>query len=239
MKGLTCLVFFIVMIGCSSSGNQETATNDSTTLNDTLDVAAFADEESDEVDQVNEDDEEGNDTSQLEITFDETAGLVFERQEPYYTVSITTSQYEASSDVTWYFDGDFYPIYFKETSAMEGTEGSVEYFIEDGVVVCALVEESYGDGGSTEKWCVATGGTITQSDSENPEISAPDFGSTCNSNLKRYLDILKAILAEAEVESETEDSYSLAIVNTTQIGESEVEESTRVNIPKKVYEALK
>jgi hypothetical protein len=66
--------------------------------------------------------EQTSDTSQLEITFDETAGLVFEKQEPYSTVSIVTKQYEASAHVTWYFDAGISPIYFKESWASEGNE---------------------------------------------------------------------------------------------------------------------
>jgi hypothetical protein len=237
MKLIPSLFLALVLIACSTSGIKETTATDSTaSLNDTLDVAALPDEESNA---LAETEIVMGDTSQLEITFDETAGLVFERQEPFYTVSIVTKQYEASSDVTWYFDTDLAPIYFKETAASEGTEGSVEYFIEDGDVKCALVEESYGDGGSTEKWCSTTGGTMTRSNAETSELLPAGTGTNYNSNLKRYLDILQAILGEAEISDQDENGYTLVIKRTTEIGGIEVEESTLVTIPRKVYEAMK
>jgi hypothetical protein len=236
MKLVTCLLLSIVMIGCSSSNNQETSSSDSTALNDTLDVHAFADEESDE---IAEEEDTASDTSQLEITFDETAGMVFERQEPYYTVTIVTDQYEASSDVTWYFDDEFSPIYFKESWSAEGNEGSTEYFAPAGSVECAYSEEY----NTVDKWCKSTGGTRStindESGEANVELLPSDYRITVEGELSRYLDILKAILSEAEVTDEDENSYTLAITETTEIGGNEVKESTTVHIPKKVYEALK
>lgn len=236
MKRLSYLLFSLLLVACSSSGNQDTTTNDSTALNDTLDVPAFADEESDEIE---EDEEMTSDTSQLEITFDETAGLVFERQEPYYTVTIVTSQYEASSDVTWYFDNEFSAIYFKESWSAEGNEGSTEYFAPAGSVECAYSEEY----NTIDKWCKSTGGTRSTVNDESGETTVEllpaEYHTTVAGELSRYLDILKAILTEAEVSDENENAYTLVIAETTEIGGNEVKESTTVHIPKKVYEALK
>src|SRR6187402_2623299 len=106
MKKLVFVLLTLVLASCAP-GNKETTSQDSIAMNDTLDVPAIADHEIADIDL-----EEMSDTSQLEITYDETAGLVFERQEVFYTVSVTTSMYESSSDVTWYFDKDFSPIYF-------------------------------------------------------------------------------------------------------------------------------
>lgn len=203
-------------------------------MNDTLDVPAIADHEIVDIDL-----EEMSDTSQLEITYDETAGLVFERQELFYTVSVTTSMYESSSDVTWYFDKDFSPIYFKETWASEGNEGLTEFFIKDDKVSCAYSEEY----STVTKWCRTTGGTRTTSNDEsvveNIELLPSDHSATVNTELSRYLGILKAILAEAEVNQEVENVLTLRIDKMLQIGEQEFPGSTEVTIPKNVYEAIK
>lgn len=223
----------LVLASCSP-GNKETSSQDSTVMNDTLDVPPIADNEiADEVAK------EMSDTSQLEITFDETAGLVFERQELYYTVSITTSMYESSSDVTWYFDLDFSPIYFKETWASEGNEGLTEYFITDGNVVCAYSEEY----NTVDKWCRSTGGTHIiyndESVASNAELLPTEYSATLHAEHTRYLGILKAILAEAEIAQEVENLLTLRIDKMIQIGEQEFPGSTEVTIPKKVYEAIK
>ena len=42
-----------------------------------------------------------------------------ENKTDFYEVSVSTMQYEASSDVTWYFDKGFSPLYFKDNWAME------------------------------------------------------------------------------------------------------------------------
>lgn len=233
MKKLASILLALVIASCSP-GNKETSSHDSTSMNDTLDVPAFADNEiADEVV------EEMSDTSQLEITFDETAGLVFERQELFYTVSVTTSMYESSSDVMWYFDLDFSPIYFKETWASEGNEGSTEFFIKNGTVACAYNEEY----STAEKWCRTTGGTRTtfndESVAENVELLPSEHSSNLHAELTRYLGILKAILAEAEVKQEEENLLTLRIDKMLQIGEQEFPGSTEVTIPKKVYEAIK
>lgn len=229
----------LVLTACSS-GSKDVGTNDSTAVGDTLDVPAVADEAT--LVEAGKDaaGDVPADTSKLEITFDETAGLVFERQEPYYTVSIVTQQYEASSEVTWYFDAEVAPLYFKESWSAEGNEGATEFFMDtkSGNVACAYTEEA----DVAEKWCGATGGIRTRLDDETGESTVElipaGYGAQVNGELTRYLDILKRILNDAEKTQEDETTYTLRIEKTTLIGEMEVQESTEVSIPKKVYEAL-
>jgi len=230
MKKLLILSLALGLVACSS-GNRETSAQDSVaSINDTIATTIVTETA------VNETLEQVSDTSQLEITFDETAGLVFERQEPYYTVSITTKQYEASSDVTWYFDTDFAPIYFKETWAAEGNEGSTEFFIEAGNVMCAASQESSDE----KKWCRKTGGLRIYDGGSGDlltELLPSGYGNDCDTELSQYLNTLTAILREAEVTSTDENSYTLRIEKTVDVG-TEVTESTEVIIPKKVYKSI-
>src|SRR5690349_16041051 len=133
MKNFLTLLLILVVAACSS-GSKETEGQDSVAAsNDSLVAESVTAGESIQK-EVEQAPKELSDTSQLEITYDETAGLVFERQEMFYTVSVSTSQYEGSSDVTWYFDAEISPIYFKESWAYEGNEGSTEFFMEAGSV---------------------------------------------------------------------------------------------------------
>lgn len=237
MKNLLALFLATLVWACSTSGSKESVVQDSTSMNDTLDVAAIPDDEP--VATEHPDSYRDSDTSQLEITFDETAGLVFERMEPYYTVTILTQQYEAGADVTWYFDEDVSPIYFKESWSAEGNEGATEFFIQNNLVMCASNE----DGPATEKWCRNTGGTRTTwgefSGDVTKELLPADYGANIKAELTRYMDILKRILNEAEKTEEDETTFTLRIEKTNLIGEMEVKESTEVKIPKKVFEGLK
>ncbi len=234
MKTLPSISLLLLLMACGSSSNKEAVVYDSASVNDTLDVPALADEEPVAAEQA-----VVSDTSQLEITYDETAGLVFERMEPYYTVSIVTNQYEASSEVTWYFDAEASPLYFKESWSAEGNEGATEFFIQNNQVMCA----SNDDGPASEKWCSATGGTRTTwgefSGDVTKELLPADYGADKQTELRRYLDILKRILNEAVKTQEDETSYTLRIEEATMIGEMEVTLSTDVTIAKKVYETLK
>lgn len=231
MKTILTFLLVLTLVACTS-GNKESGSQDSVGSQSDS-IAATVVTESTPIEIV---EEQTSDTSQLEITFDETAGLVFERQEPYFTVSIVTKQYEASADVMWYFDTDFSPIYFKESWAAEGNEGSTEFFIEAGNVLCASSQES----GDEKKWCRKTGGLRIYDGGSGDllsELLPPEYGKTVNDELSRYLDILKAILKEAEKTQEDETSYTLRIEKTVNYGE-DFTESTEVTIPKKVYEAI-
>jgi hypothetical protein len=231
MKKLLSPLLVIVLVACSS-GNKETGSQDSVVAyNDTIAAPVVTGTTPVELYE-----EQTSDTSQLEITFDETAGLVFDKQEAYYTVTITTKQYEASSDVTWYFDNNFSPIYFKEDWASEGNEGSTEFFIEGGNVLCAATLES----GEEKKWCRTTGGLRMYDGGSGDlltELLPSEYGKTVNEELSRYLDILKALLKEAEITQQDGDSYTLRIEKTVDVG-IDVQESTEVTIPKKVYKEL-
>jgi len=65
----------------------------------------------------------------------------------YSRVSNSNKQYESTSDVTWYFDGDFSPRYFSLAWSAEGNERTTELIIEDGSVICGTKQEY----SSTEK----------------------------------------------------------------------------------------
>lgn len=237
MKNLCASFFLLVLAACASSGGKETASQDSLTAANDTTIADIAREDETIGEVEEESSEEMRDTSQLEITFDETAGLVFDRNELFYTVTITTSQYEASSDVTWYFDKDISPIYFKETWSAEGNEGSTEFFIEGGDVICASSQESTDE----IKWCRSTGGIrIFDGGSGDllKELTPAEYGTDCNTELTRYLGILKSILSEGDQTAEDETSYSFIIAKTSEIGGQEVHESTEITIPKKVYNEL-
>lgn len=231
MKRLLPLLLPFALAACSS-GNKETSSQDSViAYSDTIAAAVVTENTPVEIFE-----EQVSDTSQLEITFDETAGLVFDRMESFYTVSIATKQYEASSDVTWYFDADFSPIYFKQDWASEGNEGSTEFFIEDGKVMCAATLES----GEEKKWCRKTGGLRVYDGGSGDllsELLPPEYAKDCNAELSQYMNTLILILKEAEKTSEDENSYTLRIEKTVNYGQ-EYTESTEVSIPKKVYNSI-
>jgi hypothetical protein len=222
----------IILAACSASGNKELGTVNPST-SDTITKAL-----SDEAKAVTSAEVVIGDTSNLTARFDEISEANATASEHYYTVSITTKQYEASSDVTWYFDHTFLPRYFSMSWASEGNEGSTEYFIEQNEVICARVEEY----NQTHQWCNTTGGTRTtwdeSTDTGSTELLEPDFAATCDENLERYMSTLTAILNEGEITSKDENEYTIRIEKTAEVG-IEVTEYTEVKIPKKLYESIK
>lgn len=232
MKKIITPLLTLTIVACTSSGNNEAGSQDSTSVSDTI-TAALPEEEATLVTQV-----VAGDTSKLSARFDEISEANSTASENYYTVSITTRQYEASSEVTWYFDDTFLPRYFSMSWAIEGNEGSTEYFIEQNEVVCALVEEY----NQTSKWCNTTGGTrITwneSTDTSTTELLEADFVTTCDERLEDYMSTLTDIVNEGEITAKDENSYTIRIEKTVEVG-IEVTESTEVKIPKKVYESIK
>jgi hypothetical protein len=232
MKKIITPLLTLTIVACSSSGNNEAGSQDSTSGSNT--ITALPEEESTLAAQV----VVTGDTSQLNARFDEISGANSTASGNYYTVSITTRQYEASSEVTWYFDDTFLPRYFSMSWAAEGNEGSTEYFIEQNEVVCALVEE-YNE---TSKWCNTTGGTRTiwneSTDISNTELLEADFVTTCDERLEQYMSTLTDIVNEGKIIEKDENSYTIRIEKTAEVG-IEVTESTEVKIPKKVYESIK
>ena len=234
MKKFFIPLLVVGLVACTSSGNKDTA-QDSTAVHDTVPTQSLQPA----TDLVEEGQQEASEGSgMLGKRFDEVKEACRVDSINYFTVTITTSQYEASSDVTWYFDKSFSPRYFKMTWSAEGNEGSTEYFIENKTVVCALDVE----GDEEKRWCSTTGGIRTVGSEANgnnkSESLAADYNKLCNDDLKRYLGILKSILKEGEVTEKDENFYTIRTEHKMNVG-VEVTESVEVRIPKKVYEALK
>jgi len=227
---IACLI--IQFLGCSSSaGTREESSQDSSLIladNTTLSLPT-----NEPVEQhVKED------TSQLNARYDERRETVLLDADAYYQVIITTKQYEAVSDVTWYFDSSFSSRYFNIAWSAEGQDGSAEYVIEKGVVVCSRVESP----NAVEKWCDTTGGTQTiwSEETGDAEISllAANYGHEQANELARNLDILKALLNECEIIEQDEGTYTLRKESIVNVG-MDYTESVEVYIPKELYEQLK
>lgn len=159
----------------------------------------------------------------------------------YYTVTISTSQYEASSSVTWHFDKNVSPRYFKDDWAMEGTEGSTEFFIDNNTMKCAFESESFGTGSTATSWCKETGGLrLTHEDesgNDTTETLPAHYNHQLEESFNRYFSVLKTLLKEGKVEDETVDPYTIKIENKPYEGD-EFTEITEISIPRELYKAL-
>lgn len=126
---------------------------------------------------------------------------------------------------------------------MEGNGGTVEYLVEDNIVVCAQVED-YGSENDTTM-CSATSGSKSFYTEDNPEEPTAetvpsDFATQCQQELSRHLNTLKELLNEGEITTEWEDGYVVHLENVFNAGpETEVVEYTEVTIPRKVYDEFK
>ena len=178
------------------------------------------------------------DTSNLEELYETKREAILNTSDDFYEVSISNKQYEAVSDVTWYFDGDFSPRYFSMDWAAEGYEGSTELIIEDGRVVCSTSQEY----NTTSKWCSDTGGTSTtwEEDPDEPviELLPPEYGSKLNNELDEFMDVLTRILNENEVTSENESTITITKEVEVNYG-SGFTEALEVTLPRKLYDYLK
>lgn len=230
MKTLLTPLLLLTLYACTTA-NKETTPQDTTTVNnDTLTTVSVQPEEPEET---------PSDTSKLSERWEEVSMAAESVWNSWYRVTVVTSQYEAGSDVTWYFDAEFSPKYFKMTWSAEGNEGSTEFFIYDDEVECAQEEES----NTLTTWCTTTGGTQITWDEDtgertNVELLPADHGVVCNTSLKGYLDILKRLLNEGERTETDESTYTIRIEETVNYGQ-EFTESTEVQIHKKLYEAIK
>lgn len=159
----------------------------------------------------------------------------------YYTITISTSQYEASSSVTWHFDKSFSPRYFKDDWAMEGTEGSTEFFMDHSILKCALELESFGIGSTATTWCIETGGMRTthedESGNDTTEMLPSDYTQQLEESFNRYFSVLKTLLKEGKVEDETVDPYTIKIENKPYEGDEFIE-VTEISIPRELYNGL-
>ena len=231
MTRLLPLILLASVFACTSA-NQETQSQDSTAVEsvDTVKTTNTAAETS----EIPTTTETVQDTSRLTSVYDEELAIATSEQSQAYTVSVSVSQYEGSVSVTWYFDKDFTPRYFKETWSMEGREGTDELIIKDRVVVCSFSsEENYED-----KWCAQTGGIrSTWDEGETREPLPADYGPISKSQLDEKLSILVRILKEGNITSETDGRYVVRTEHTIDVGQ-EVTESTEVDIPKVLYDEL-
>jgi hypothetical protein len=231
MQKIRIVLFALCLGACSSGSKQESSVDASPGDSDTATTAPA------EVPTLTTGLVVTGDTSQLNGRFDEISEAIASGSDTYYTVSVTTRQYEASSEVTWYFDDTFLPRYFKMSWAAEGNEGSTEYFIEQNEVVCATEEEN----NQSKKWCASTGGIATtwneSDDSSTTALLEADFATTCNDQLEQYMSTLTALLKEGEITAQDENSYTIRIEKTMDVG-TEVTESTEVNIPRKLYASI-
>jgi hypothetical protein len=223
-------IIILFLVGCSRTfGTHESAKKDS--------VTQVSDNEnsSEEATLMNNPQDVARDTSMLNPWYDEARDSILKSEGAFYQVSISTSQYEGRSDVTWFFDDRYDPRYFRESWSYEGGEGSTEYFIEIGNVVCSQIEEN----NETEKWCRITGGIRTKWDEDgSTELLPLIYGQNQNEILKQKIDILKSLIMECEIIEETEGSFTLRSEHTIDVGQ-EVTESVEVHIPKDLYEILK
>ncbi len=231
MKAYTSLAI-VLLWGCSTSEKQSSAVEDSTAATDSV---SGIEEVSNE--DLATDEDVPEDTSALDDRFTAWKDAVDSAKDTLLEVSVNTKQYEASSDVTWYFDSDINPVYFYESWSVEGNHGSTERIVKDGSVVCSTVEEN----STTEKWCVSTGGLRTMADENSGEESKTYlddvYGNEQTASLKNDLATLTSLLREAEVTEQDDESLTLRIEEVVNHGE-EFTEYVEVRIPRKVLEGL-
>ena len=235
MRNVFIVVVFAFFIQCSpSSGAKEgSAMNESIdTLTTTNDSLLLSEEPSDRQSTGE------RDTSDLNLVYDEKRENTLTMMDVYYQVSISNKQYEAVSDVTWYFDGNFSPRYFSLAWSAEGNDGTTELIIEEGAVICGTKQEY----NTTTKWCNNIGGTSMtwEEETETPsiELLPMNYRSTLNDELNEFLTTLKHILNEVEVTTADENLYTLKKEVEVNYG-SDFTETLKVTIPKELYNHLK
>jgi hypothetical protein len=233
MSRLIPITLLVLTFACTAA-NQETSSQDSTAI-DSFAVVDSTRISDNEVEEPSEDNEGDQDTSRISEVYDEQLVLATNDESKYYTVSIRVSQYEGGADVTWYFDKELSPRYFKETWSMEGNEGSTEILIENGSASCL----SKSDNQTEETWCAKTGGIKRGSYEGRDEktLLPADYGALATKEFEDNLSTLKSILKDGTITSESPDSYVVRIEQTVDVGQ-EVTEYTEVDIPKAVYNEL-
>jgi hypothetical protein len=233
MSRLIPITLLVLTFACTAA-NQETSSQHCTAI-DSFAVVDSTRISDNEVEELSEDNEGDQDTSRVSEVYDEQLVLATNDESKYYTVSIRVSQYEGGADVTWYFDKELSPRYFKETWSMEGNEGSTEILIENGSASCL----SKSDNQTEENWCAKTGG-IKRGSYEGRDEKAllpADYGTLATKEFEDNLSTLKSILKDGTITSESPDSYVVRIEQTVDVGQ-EVTEYTEVDIPKAVYNEL-
>lgn len=163
------------------------------------------------------------------------------RRDDYFQVSISTQQYESASDVVWYFDKRFAPLYFKDDWSMEGTEGTSEFFIRNNVPVCVFEYQSNGSRKEETSWCKETGGErIIYGSTENDDTTErlpEDYAAKIAQSFELAKTALTGLLKSAEREGDDSDVLRLKIENQADEG-AEYSETVTIEIPKALYEAM-
>jgi hypothetical protein len=231
------LLSLLLTLGACAPGNKETSLQDSTESIDS--IALVNSDEGEEVDVEGDNNEVYvgiDDSVDIRVTYDGYKAKFEEASVDYQEVHIYYNQYEARSEVTWLFDETLAPRYFFESYAMEGNEGSTEYYIKNNEVICA--EEV--DNTETKKWCEGKGALLKDDEPDgaiNKEPLSENFKNSCNQNLASKLNALRSILSEGEKTDEDENTYRVKIEKVVNYGE-DMTESVEVVIPKKVYVEL-
>ncbi len=253
MKTIYALLILLLVMSCSKPSSIETtfneASSDTSLLRDTSDYLPDEIEEEYEPEEVNEieeeyESEEANEISEegVESRYEKVSQKIMEGVESFYQVTITTNGYEAMSDLTWYFDKKFSVRYFKESWSMEGQDGTTEFFLVDDSVVCVFEEESGGMGTTTIRVCEEIGGKETTGNyGETPvdESLPASYLNTKRKVIDDYLGELLSLLGGNEITETGEETYTIKIENTIDVGQEETAtETTTVTIPKMLYEKL-
>jgi hypothetical protein len=232
MPRLIPITLLALTFACTST-NQEASSQDSTVV-DSISTSEVANQSVDEVAVNVVETEPLQDTSQLATVYDQQLVLATNDESKYYIVSVTVSQYEGGADVTWYFDKELSPRYFKERWSMEGNDGITELMISNGSVVCSFMSNTHTE----DKWCVQNGGLHTVwGDDTIVRLLERNYGETVAKELDDNFTTLKNILKDGKITSESSDSYIVRIEQTIDVGQ-EVTEYTEVDIPKMVYDKL-
>lgn len=112
-KSLSVLHLTLILPGCSSpAGSKEVISNDSAGLvvDNTIDQNDFIEWNEQRVKE---------DTRQLNTQYDELREAILLDADALCLVSVSTKQYEAVSDVTWYFDSTYTPVILTEPGRLK------------------------------------------------------------------------------------------------------------------------
>lgn len=156
----------------------------------------------------------------------------------YLEVSISFNQYEASSEVMWYFDSAMNPVYYYERWSSEGSEGMTERIIQGNEVVCVSIMEN----STSEKWCRQVGGVrVEPNESEGDDsvtILDSAYGAGLNQSFKDDLGDISSFIREAEIAEDGDGWLVLRIEEVVNYG-GEYTESAEMRIPREVYDVYR
>ncbi|HEY0741684.1 MAG TPA: hypothetical protein VGD40_09480 [Chryseosolibacter sp.] len=156
----------------------------------------------------------------------------------YLEVNISSDQYEASSDVTWYFDSAMNPVYYYERWSSEGSEGMTERIIKENQVVCVSMAEN----STSEKWCREVGGVrVEHNESEGDDIVTildNAYSAGLHQSFNDDLGDISSFIREAEIVEDGEEWLVLRIQEVVNYG-GEHTETAEMRIPREVYDVYR